>query len=92
MDAMKQITQEHSGGTTWLIDVAEFETPEMLVSYLEYCADGPEYRIDGNTIYATDQAIEAAIDSLRVDLDETLSIMGLGDQDYEHHKANYAAA
>lgn len=64
MNIIKQITQQHDGGTTWLVDVAEFEMPEQLSSYLGYYAIDDEYQIDGNTIYATDQAIEAAITGL----------------------------
>lgn len=64
------VTGDHKGGTTWHTAVDEFENPETLISYLEAAADPDQYAVYGLTVWATYDAINAAIASLQEDLDE----------------------
>jgi len=56
---MMQITKVDSKRVHWLVP-SLFENPETLAAYLRRYAPAGEYRIEGETVYATLQALEAA--------------------------------
>jgi hypothetical protein len=80
-DTLTQITQEEEDRTTWLVNLADFENPETLASYLtDYC-DPTTYRIDGNNIYATNEALVLATEKLTEDAERSAHDADMMDDD-----------
>ena len=59
--AMKRITRDMGYMIEWEHDVPEFENPDTLIEYLRLYAPRGSYRVKGYDVWATDEAIRAAV-------------------------------
>ena len=59
--AMKRITRDLGYIIEWEHDVPEFQEPEVLIDCLERYAPRGTYRIEGYDVWATSEAIRAAV-------------------------------
>lgn len=65
---MRQITQATERGTDWLVDTNDWENPETLIDYLRAAAAPDQYRVEGTSVWATDDALVAATTALALDV------------------------
>jgi len=54
------ITTDTWNGPVWHEEIGEFDKPEELIGYLEAASRAGQFAVYGLTIWATDEAIEAA--------------------------------
>jgi hypothetical protein len=63
MSELLEITRERPGSVEWVRDLEEFGSPEELEDYLRRYAPSGSYAICGATIWATREAIRAALEA-----------------------------
>ena len=61
---MKQITRETEHRVEWVNEVEPFLKPETFIDYLLRYAPEGSYRVEGCNVWATDEAIEMAIEGI----------------------------
>ena len=66
---MLEITRDEGNKVIWVNDVEEFCDPDTLMFYLEDAAPENSYKIDGYNVWATKEAINAAVRAFEADVD-----------------------
>ena len=61
---MRQITRKRQDCIEWVNEVDPFLKPETFIDYLLRYAPEGSYRVEGCNVWATDEAIEAAVEGI----------------------------